>query len=285
MANTPNHSTTFGFFERFKKPAAGLALAIGVLSVSACNEVASAEKAPTTAGSTMTPGANETPIASTETTAPSTPDVSATPTTNPELASLAGSTTPEKLQTMTPEELEKIFTINIKDLDKDNLVESYLERVAVLEQAREKSGMTKADLIAPGSLADSFDPYYEYTKAKYFDISTRQLWGNDIGTTDASFYNSLHQNYIENFSFDQPYDLSVALDKSTIKVTDEGTGQQGDSFSVTAGFKYKESYDATALTEHIGRPFEPLDKTQYITIDNVIADQDGNLKPGHVEIN
>ena len=166
---------------------------LGATGIAACGPAANAEKAPdkTTAPvatASATPGASETTTsAPAETTTSPEAD-----STSPELQALAASVTPEKLITMSPEEIKQAFTINVKDLDPKDRATSYAEHFAVLEEARERAGMSQGDIKANNG-ADDLDAYFTYATDKYLKPATEGLMGSYGG--DADFHNSLVQTY------------------------------------------------------------------------------------------
>lgn len=258
---------------------------LGATGLAACGPSASAEKGPenTTpvATASATPGASET-----TTSAPA--ETSTSPeagSTSPELQALAASVTPEKLITMSPEEIKKAFTINVKDLDPKDRTTSYAERFAVLEEARERAGMSQGDIKANNG-ADDLDAYFTYATDKYLKPATEGLMGSYGG--DADFHNSLVQTYwqiqgankVEGYAVGD-YNLSVTLDKSKIDVKDPMLNDT-DPFTLTIGLKYKETFDAKKLQEAIGGDRQPYDTTNYLTITGVTVGPDGSLHPSLV---
>lgn len=288
---TSNEQVSKSYFERSKKPIATILLAMGGLSLAACNASASAENAPETrpaATATAMPSTGETTTTAVpaETTPATAPEAH---TQNAELQTLAAKVTPEKLRVMTPVQLKDALSVKTESLDKSNVINSYLEHYAVLVEAANKSGMTHEDWAAavpdPNSMDDT--AYYAYVNKKYADVFSGQLWGTNEG--DYKFYDGLHQNYLNAVGgfagyngTPEGYDLHIKLDPSTIKVIDKGDGVN-DAFTVEAGFKYTEVYDKEAVQQAMGAAAEPLHDTLTMVFHDVADGGDGVMRPSHVE--
>lgn len=274
MANNPNQPTTFGLFERFKKPIAGIALAMGVLSVNtACSSEVSADKPPTTASASATPGATETPVvtktpATQETTKPAGEIIGGIDVSNlsPASRELAARLTPEKVATMTEAERDKAFTINLTDINTgkgagEDQARSYVERTFVLLASMYSAGATQADNEKFKNNAAA--GYSEFNQTELLDPTISAIFNKDIDDSSKLrdyFFAERHyghQRYIDTMREDpdhssnpavkaiKDYSIVFSLDTSSIKVSMNGSGETSDPISAKYAINFEERNNYT----------------------------------------
>lgn len=207
----------------------------------------------------------------------------------PELRALAASVTPEKLATMTPEQLKDAFTINIKDLDPNNIPESYMQRVVVLQNARQQAGMTDGEWQSTNEVSPG---YPRAMTDKYFYITTQQLFGKKPTEANPDLFIEFRERYdqqhfaYKNNLVNKDYVLKEELVPNTITINDSGDGVI-DPFTVSAITHLYEPNDNSAELDKAIGPGEgnkPVNMRTSLTITGVKADDKGNLYPASTSV-
>ncbi len=291
MAKNPNQSTTSSFFERFKKPVAGLALAMGVLSVSACNDVANADKPPV-ATSSATPGASETgPVSVIETTVDKYDPEALGKQIDAEYAEYLKTLSPESRADIdkfsdptvyahkSPEELAAMFALPASLVTKDGTLdtldpEAYAAAVVARVFALSELAVGDMDPTIPYSAEEAIaltSKYYPIAQPAFTASATP---GEVVVTPDSVGYGAALISMVSSINHNKHTDLNFRshawFDTSTLSVN-----RDNGAVRVSIDTINKDNFPTNALEESSGVRIEP-------TNDKVLLIETLTLENGNV---
>ena len=294
-----NNFNLFGFGERGKKLGVAGLIAMGALSISACNQSASAERAPTTATSEAPAPAKATP--STTETAPAAKNESERlgNEITKEYAAYLESLTPEeradveKLQSknivkMSPEEVTKAFEIPASLVTKDGTLNTLdKEALGVALAARDEALSTLVNAELPPN-PELTIPQVTAEISPFYNAAIKGYWFNNNDgvdvpenmvaiAMDSVFAESIKDPTIygdDHSQFYSPYVIHAIYEKGTANASPV---QDNTISSFTYSIKTRDNFPQEASEAVAGVTRKPLDGTSLANIHNVRITTDGNV--------